>query len=114
MIAKTQKVPKNEIPSLMKAGRALSGAFWTVRYGDNMGKIEKNPIFLAIVGLKGTKTAVNRNKIKRLAYSVFDSHKNGLDKGLSILSVFKGQYTKAKEPEIKADLEKLLQKLPKA
>lgn len=98
----------------MKTSKALSGAFWTVRYGDNMGKIEKNPRFLAIVGLKGTKTAVNRNKIKRLAYYVAQNSINGLNKGLSVICVFKGQYTKTKESEIKSDLEKLLEKLPKA
>jgi len=83
MLAKKYKLKKkNDFKSVFKKGRFYGNSFLSVKISKNDLKISR---FAFVVGLKISKKAVVRNKIKRLLSAVIKFHLAEIKTGFDIV-----------------------------
>ncbi len=91
MLKKINRISREtEIKEVLKDGRYLHTDFWMRK----VIKTDTDRKFLVIVSKKVAKLAVDRNRMKRLAYEVIRKNLEKLPEGIRMVLVVKKPYEK--------------------
>lgn len=93
MLPKNRRIERKNFQYILKNGKRLNSKSFTLY----LAKIEQNKDFLDTrvsfsVSKKVSKTAVNRNKLRRRGYSIINKHYKSIRKGYYCFFVYKKEY----------------------
>ncbi|MFA7301750.1 MAG: ribonuclease P protein component [Candidatus Shapirobacteria bacterium] len=102
MLKKINRISREvEIKEVLKDGRYLHDEFWMRKVlnpsalrAPSLDRAGKNKKFLIIISKKIAKLAVDRNRMKRLAYTVIYKNLEKLPEGIRMVLVVKKPYEK--------------------
>ncbi len=101
MLASSQRLTIPLFKNVMDKGRSMHSSLFIFR----LAKIGGNSRFSVSVSKKVAKKAVDRNKIRRRAYSVLNSLYSRIQNGFHGVLIAKNTASKAPFQEISADIE---------
>lgn len=105
MLAKKNRLPKNEFKKVFKNGRRLHNKYFTLIYHAN--PMLKSPQAAVVVSKKVAKNAVDRNKIKRRIRAVIQEHIEKIQNH-QVIVLTKPLIQKAAYQDIEVNLERML------
>lgn len=97
MLKKINRISREvEIKEVLKNGRYLHDEFWMRKWKNPSPQDQRDTErkFLIIVSKKISKIAVDRNRMKRLAYEVIYKNLEKLPEGIRMVLVIKKPYEK--------------------
>lgn len=83
MLPKANRIKKSDFPTLMKVGRGLASANFSLKYSP-LPQTSQTSLFSVIVAKKVVKTAVGRNKLKRRARYVLSKNLAKIETGFQV------------------------------
>jgi len=108
MLPKNQRLTSNRIEYLLKKGKKNGNSFLTVKYLQNR---QKKSRFCAVVSLKVTPKAVQRNRLRRQLFEIFRLHPDLPSVPTDIVVIAKLPLTKLNFQELTKTLVQTLQNI---
>lgn len=89
MLSKNWRIPKSEFQHILSKGKRYNSPLFLLYIVENKDHSSNNSRFAFSVPKTVAKTAVQRNRLRRLGYSVVQSHKDDVAKGYLVFFLYK-------------------------
>lgn len=107
MIPKKNRISKEFFEEISKKGKNINSSLFSIKYLKNS---LKNSLFSVVVSKKVSKTAVERNLIKRRYKYIINKHKNLIKQGYFIVFYIKKESKNENFSNIQEEFLKTLEK----